>query len=478
MSSSSDDFSIFARFTSKTPIKSDTGAKEVRDDEDPDWLATHEPETAQKGSGGVITIDSESDDARVTARGGGKEDPPGPSSPLSKFKRSGTTTKQASKHSIAEAPASSGQSRKRLSRAAARKPIVELPDVSDGSDSQPDSNCEAGAAARRKPTAPAAAKQGGAAPKAPTAATKRKTPQRAGEASKPADSSDDGFFDSDDEIVPKVKQKAVVRSKKPLAAKRKTPDRASKVGEEKPVATLQASAAGAKPAGTPKADSKGKPGDAPPTPIPPGLEAAKGEVPVIIPEKINRSKLLVELESKQGPEGLSSADLSGDAGAVGRLIVGSAQDGKQELHVDLKGVMYSATLVPAPGTLCVVSVGPTEAKVEAMVTAFAQLREESTLGMAETVMEGDLNFLDLDEDDYTPAIQEKAGNGSLAGTAPGKATGQKKGGASNPRAKATKAKPKSSKAKPKTAKPKAGKAAGAQGGLGVSKKSAGVRKKN
>ena len=81
-------------------------------------------------------------------------------------------------------------------------------------------------------------------------------------------------------------------------------------------------------------------------------------------------QLLVELENKQNPEGVSSTDLSGDAGAVGRLIVSSSEDGKQDVHVDLKGVLYSATLVPTPGTLCVLSVGPSEAKVESLPAAF------------------------------------------------------------------------------------------------------------
>ena len=71
---------------------------------------------------------------------------------------------------------------------------------------------------------------------------------------------------------------------------------------------------------------------------------------------------------------MGSSDLSGDSGAGGRLITSkmeaSAVDGgtdgdgaNYQLHLDLKGALYAATLVPAPGTLCVVSVGPTEAKV-------------------------------------------------------------------------------------------------------------------
>ncbi len=81
--------------------------------------------------------------------------------------------------------------------------------------------------------------------------------------------------------------------------------------------------------------------------------------------------MLVELEDRAGPDGLSSTDLSGDSGAVGRLIasridarLGGGSDGAgYQLHLDLKGALYAATLVPAPGTFLVVSVGPSEAKV-------------------------------------------------------------------------------------------------------------------
>lgn len=93
------------------------------------------------------------------------------------------------------------------------------------------------------------------------------------------------------------------------------------------------------------------------------VEVVKGEVPVMLPEKISQNKLLLELEDKKGPEGLSFTDLSGDSGAVGRLLVSQADDKDPQLHIDLKGALYCATLVPAPGTMCVVSVGPTEAKV-------------------------------------------------------------------------------------------------------------------
>jgi hypothetical protein len=73
----------------------------------------------------------------------------------------------------------------------------------------------------------------------------------------------------------------------------------------------------------------------------------------------------MELEDRHGPDGLGAADLSGDSGAVGRLLVSSAADDGQPLGlmVDLKGSLYNVTVAPLQGTVCVVSVGQAEAKV-------------------------------------------------------------------------------------------------------------------
>jgi hypothetical protein len=44
------------------------------------------------------------------------------------------------------------------------------------------------------------------------------------------------------------------------------------------------------------------------------------------------------------------------------------------------GVVYDATLVPCASTLCVVNIGLTEARVEALMGGFVRLREEHGLG--------------------------------------------------------------------------------------------------
>lgn len=72
--------------------------------------------------------------------------------------------------------------------------------------------------------------------------------------------------------------------------------------------------------------------------------------------------MLAELEDRRDADGLGAADLSGDSGAVGRLLVSGA-GADAALMVDLKGAMYNVTVAPLAGTVCVVSVGTAEAKV-------------------------------------------------------------------------------------------------------------------
>lgn len=69
--------------------------------------------------------------------------------------------------------------------------------------------------------------------------------------------------------------------------------------------------------------------------------------------------MLVECEG----EGENALDLSGDVGAVGRFSVLKKPGGDGDnMFLDLKGVMYRATIVPST-TFMVVNLGPTEAKV-------------------------------------------------------------------------------------------------------------------
>ncbi|GIL75941.1 hypothetical protein Vretimale_5514 [Volvox reticuliferus] len=112
-----------------------------------------------------------------------------------------------------------------------------------------------------------------------------------------------------------------------------------------------------------------------------------GKLPIMLPERLNRNKVLLELPSApaSGEQYHGAADLSGDSGAVGRIVVlGSGASGKGaaaadgsglQLQVDLKGVLYNAWVLPLATTAMVLNIGPTEAKVESLFNDFIRLRE-------------------------------------------------------------------------------------------------------
>lgn len=126
--------------------------------------------------------------------------------------------------------------------------------------------------------------------------------------------------------------------------------------------------------------------------------SSTSSLPLIFPEKLSQVKILLELEHND--EAFGATDLSGDSGAIGRFIV----DGNKNVQIDLKGVMYDAIVVPAPVSLAVVNVGPTEAKIECLLSDFIQLRE-------------DLRFQSMngavfvDEDDERYVVDDEEGKG-------------------------------------------------------------------
>ncbi|KAL3144570.1 hypothetical protein ABBQ32_004296 [Trebouxia sp. C0010 RCD-2024] len=96
-----------------------------------------------------------------------------------------------------------------------------------------------------------------------------------------------------------------------------------------------------------------------------------GQVPVLLPEKLSTSRCLIEVVDSV------STDLAGDAGAVGRFSI--VQHGQQQqAQLDLKGAVYSMTVVPCASTLCVVNIRQTEARVETVLSEFIQLGHEAT----------------------------------------------------------------------------------------------------
>ena len=116
-----------------------------------------------------------------------------------------------------------------------------------------------------------------------------------------------------------------------------------------------------------------------------GIPAPSASMPVVLPEKLSNIKMLMELENNDNEGKIlnhNAVDLSGDSGAIGRFIVQPTSDASDksithQVSIDLKGVIYNATIVPAATTMAIVNIGPTEAKVEAMFSEFAQLREDT-----------------------------------------------------------------------------------------------------
>ncbi|XP_057547426.1 DNA-binding protein BIN4 isoform X2 [Amaranthus tricolor] len=114
-------------------------------------------------------------------------------------------------------------------------------------------------------------------------------------------------------------------------------------------------------------------------------------LPLVLPEKVHRSKALVECEGE-------SIDLSGDMGAVGRVIISKTPSKESEMFLDLKGTIYKTTIVPSR-TFCVVSIGQSEAKIEAIMNDFIQLKPQSNVYDAETMVEGTLEGFTFDSDE-------------------------------------------------------------------------------
>ncbi|XP_021805357.1 DNA-binding protein BIN4 [Prunus avium] len=120
------------------------------------------------------------------------------------------------------------------------------------------------------------------------------------------------------------------------------------------------------------------------------------KLPLVLSEKVQRSKALVECEG-------NSIDLSGDMGAVGRVIISDSKSANREMYLDLKGTVYKTTIVPSR-TFCVVSFGQSEAKIEAIMNDFIQLKPQSNVYEAETMVEGTLDGFSFDSEDETDKL--------------------------------------------------------------------------
>ncbi|KAJ6359526.1 hypothetical protein OIU76_001122 [Salix suchowensis] len=128
-------------------------------------------------------------------------------------------------------------------------------------------------------------------------------------------------------------------------------------------------------------------------------------LPLVLSEKVQRSKvlswmlLLIDIVLLY----CESIDLSGDMGAVGRVVIPDTPSGNSEMYIDLKGTIYRTTIVPSR-TFCVVSFGQSEAKIEAIMNDFIQLKTQSNVYEAETMVEGTLEGFSFDSEDETDKI--------------------------------------------------------------------------
>ncbi|KAL5568073.1 hypothetical protein UlMin_024648 [Ulmus minor] len=119
-------------------------------------------------------------------------------------------------------------------------------------------------------------------------------------------------------------------------------------------------------------------------------------LPLMLSDKVHRTKALVECEG-------DSIDLSGDMGAVGRVMISNSTSENHDLLLDLKGTIYKTTIVPSR-TFCVVSFGQSEAKIEAIMNDFIQLKPQANVFEAETMVEGTLDGFSFDSDEEAEKI--------------------------------------------------------------------------
>ncbi|KAL7003715.1 DNA-binding protein bin4 [Sarracenia purpurea var. burkii] len=134
---------------------------------------------------------------------------------------------------------------------------------------------------------------------------------------------------------------------------------------------------------------------------------SSSRLPLVLSEKVSRSKALVECEGE-------SIDLSGDVGAVGRVIISDNSSINHEMLFDLKGTIYKTTIVPSR-TFCVVSFSPSEAKIEAIMNDFIQLKPQSNVDEAETMIEGTLDGYSFDSEDDAEKLPKAVTNQNEGG---------------------------------------------------------------
>ncbi|KAF3433819.1 hypothetical protein FNV43_RR24922 [Rhamnella rubrinervis] len=120
-------------------------------------------------------------------------------------------------------------------------------------------------------------------------------------------------------------------------------------------------------------------------------QVSSSRLPLVPSEKVHRSKV------------------DGDMGAVGRIVISDSLSGNHEMYLDLKGTIYKTTIVPSR-TFCIVSFGQSEAKTETIMNDFNQLKPESNVYEAETMVEGTLDGFSFDSEEEGDKILKPTSN--------------------------------------------------------------------
>lgn len=140
-------------------------------------------------------------------------------------------------------------------------------------------------------------------------------------------------------------------SSKPVASSSQTSDSAladlEKLSQTISPTPLSSSQSSSKPAASTQSSKSSTPSATLPLVFPPNLK--------------KRTTMLVQLEDNK-------MDLTGDVGAIGRLHTRK----EKGVMLDIKGQQYTGEIVPC-GTFLVVGIGPTEAKVESIMSDFCQI---------------------------------------------------------------------------------------------------------
>ncbi len=156
----------------------------------------------------------------------------------------------------------------------------------------------------------------------------------------------------------------------------------------------------------------------------------KLSVNVMVPDKLPGSKLLLELETTKDTIA-GATDLSGDTGAIGRIlqrsIATAGGESTVECHeLDLKGRMYTVTPAQFPGTIMVLNFQGEDAKIEMITDSFVQLREDMRFRSDENEKAMQAWLEDDDDDDERGGPTAAKGGGRAKAKAKAKKPAAKK----------------------------------------------------